>query len=142
MKSTLRPALLLSAVCFVALPARADVAPPENEPCLGKGVGAACTYGTAGTCQSQTCTKLDYAGWNHDASAGPPSTSYACVQCVTGTSTSTNTGTNTNADGGDSPSKDSGACSIGKQSPAKRAAPWLLAAGFSSLFLIGRRRRR
>jgi hypothetical protein len=142
MKSTLHLALVLSAVGFVALPARADMAPPENEPCLGKAAGAACTYGSAGTCQSQTCTKLDYAGWNHDASAGPPSTSYACVQCVTGTSTSTNTGTNTNTDGGDSPSNGDGACTIGKQSSTTRVAPWLLAAAFSSLFLIGRKRRR
>ena len=66
MKSTLRLALVLSALCFGALPARADVAP----------------------------------------------------------------------------SKDNGACSIGKQSSATGAAPWLLAAAFSSLFLIGRRRRR
>jgi len=142
MKSTLRLAPLLSAVCFVALPARADVAPPENEPCLGKAVGAACTYGIAGTCQTQTCSKLDYSNWDRDASAGPPSKSYACVQCVTGTSTSTNTGTNTNTDGGDSPSNSNGACSIGKQSSATRVAPWLLAAAFSSLFLIGRKRRR
>jgi hypothetical protein len=65
MKSTLRLALVLSALCFGALPARADVAPSNG-----------------------------------------------------------------------------GSCSIGKQSSATRAAPWLLAAAFSSLFLIGRRRRR
>jgi hypothetical protein len=65
MKSTLRLALVLSALCFGALPARADVAPSNG-----------------------------------------------------------------------------GSCSIGKQSSATRAAPWLLAAVASSLFLIGSRRRR
>jgi hypothetical protein len=121
--------------------------PPEVDACRSKQVGAACSYyGSTGTCQNQTCHHLDYGNWDRDASASPPSTSYACVECLTATdtntSTGTNTGTKTNADGGDSPSKDGGSCSIGKQSSATRVAPWLLAAAFSSLFLIGRKRRR
>jgi hypothetical protein len=138
MRSTLR-LILLSVACFVALPARADMIPPEADACRTKQVGAACSYsGGTGTCQNQTCHHFDYSNWDRDASTSPPSTSYACVECLT----ATDTNTNTNMDGGDSPSKDGGSCSIGKQSSATRVAPWLLAAAFSSLFLIGRKRRR
>jgi hypothetical protein len=147
MKSTLHLVLVLSAVGFVALPVRADVIPPEVDACRNKAVGAACsTSGLTGSCQNQTCHRLDYSSWDRDASASPPSMAYACVECTTATdtNTSTSTGTNTatNNDGGDSPTKDSGSCSIGTPSAAKRVAPWLLAAAFSSLFLIGRKRRR
>jgi hypothetical protein len=75
---------------------------------------------------------------------------YACVECIVGTTTTTtttavtntNTTTKTNADGGAPPANDDSACSIGKQITAKRIAPWLLAGAFSLLFLFGRRRRR
>ena len=122
MKSTLRLALLAFTVCFVSVPARADVPPPETTACQGKQPSEACTFnGVAGTCQNQTCTSR-YSG------------DYACVLCVSTKPAG--------VDGGDSPSKDNGACFIGRQSAAKRVAPWFLAAAFSSLFLIGRRRRR
>jgi hypothetical protein len=165
MKSTIGLAILVAAVPLLGFPARADVAPPETEPCLSKQAGDACTYNNAsGTCLDQTCSKIDYANWDRDASWPPPSMTYACVECIVGTTatttttatatatttttatttanTNTNTTTKTNADGGAPPANDDSACSIGKQITAKRVASWLLAGAFSLLFLFGRRRRR
>lgn len=147
--------------------ARADVAPPETSPCVGKQVGDSCTYNGAGVCQSSTCSKLDYLNWDRDASSSPPTTTYACVKCLPGPSTgtvtatntgtqsatdtataspkdtatvsATNTGTNTQTD--DKSTGDDGWCAIGGKLTAKRVAPWLLAGAFSLLFLFGRRRR-
>jgi len=130
MKCSLPFAILLSALLLWALPARADIPPPETEPCVGKQVGAACTYNdAAGTCQNETCVK--------------PTSSYACVMCMVGSATATNTDTATitKSDGGAPPANDDSACSVGKQITAKRVAPWLLAFAFSLLFLFGRRRR-
>jgi hypothetical protein len=146
MKSFLASAPFLFVVMFAGSPARADMVPPETQPCVGKAAGDACVYIGAGTCQNQTCSKLDYANWDRDASSSPPSMTYACVKCIAGTSTdtgtNTNTATNTNTDGGaPPPAKDDGACSIGKQATAKRIAPWLLAGAFSLLFVVARRRR-
>jgi hypothetical protein len=142
MKYFLACAPILFATLLAGASARADVAPPETEPCIGKAVGAACVYGGPGTCQNQTCNKTDYYNWDRDASSSPPITSYACVKCIVGTSTTTttDTATNTNPDGGAPPAKDDGSCSIGKQAIAKRVAPWLLAGAFSLLFLFRRRR--
>lgn len=135
MKSAIALVTLSFALVFFGNAARADVPPPETEPCVGKQAGDACTYNGSGTCQNQTCSKLDYANWDQDASSSPPSTTYACVKCVVGTSTDTNT------DGGTPPSEDDGGCSIGQHSTAKRVVPWLMAATFSLLFLSRRRRR-
>ena len=129
-------------------PARADVAPPDTSACAALSAGAACVYNGTGTCQNSTCSKLDYANWDRDASASPPSMNYACLKCIpdtdTATSTTTATSTITTAgiDGGTSPSADDSACAIGKQVTAKRVAPWLLAGSFSLLFVLARRRRR
>jgi hypothetical protein len=134
MKILLASAPILFAAMLLGTAARADVAPPETEPCVGKAAGAACAYNGAGTCQSQTCLS-------------PSAGGYACLECITSTNTNTTTNTNTvtatntNTDGGTPPSKDDGACSIAKQATAKRVAPWLLAGAFSLLFLFGRRRR-
>jgi hypothetical protein len=134
MKSKFRLALLLSSLCLVAIPARADLAPSEPAPCEGKQVGMACRYnGAAGTCQNDTCHRYDYNHWNHDA-GGPPWSAYDCVICATASSRPT-------TDGGDSPTTGDGGCTIGQASGTRRVAPWLLAATFSSLFLIARRRR-
>jgi len=122
---------------------RADIPPPDVEPCTGKAAGAACTYTTAGTCQNSTCSS---------PSPPPSGSSYACLRCMTGTTTGTQTDTGagtgtpiataTNTQTETQTSKDSGSCSVGNASGAGRIAPWLLAAGFSLLFLFGRRRRR
>jgi len=106
MKYSLASATLLMTTLFLGVPARADVAPPEMQPCQGKAVGDACVYNNAtGICLNQTCSRLDYANWNHDASAGPPSTTYTCLECmntttytVTSTKTNTTTATTTPTD--------------------------------------------
>jgi hypothetical protein len=122
-------AISLLAFLAFALPVRADVPPPETEPCVGKQVGDACTYkDAAGACQNQTCVRI--------------SGSYACVACNVTSPTATDTATLTKSDGGEPPAKDDSACSIGKPITAKRVAPWLVAGSFSLLFLLGRRRRR
>jgi hypothetical protein len=152
----MRNTISVSFFCIVSLfanaRARADVPPADAEPCMGKAAGAACTYGTAGTCQEQTCTKADLAHWDHDASAAPPTTSYACIKCVPGSTTATGTHSNTDTStpsstatgtqtGTDtSTSSDGGFCSVGRSSTMGRLAPWLMAAVFSLLFLLGRRR--
>jgi len=159
MKSLTSSAFVFCALSFLALPARADVAPPETQPCVSKAAGDACTYNGAGTCQNQTCGRLDYANWDQDASASPPSTTYACLKCLTDTmtTTATNTATSTptatssdtatssntttSTDTDTQTSKDDGFCSIGKPSATKRIAPWLMAGAFSLLFLFGWRRR-
>jgi len=129
MKSFLVCAPILFAASLLSAPVRADLAPPETSPCVGKAAGATCSFNNAaGTCQNQTCLS-------------PSAGGYACLECITSTNTSTTTTTNTNSDGGAPPAKDDGSCSIGKQATAKRVAPWLLAGTFSLLFLFGRRRR-
>ena len=93
-RTTYAIALLAPFVCFAA-PARADLIPPEVGACQAKQAGDTCTYTNSGTCQNQTCSKLDYANWDRDASSGPPSTTYACLKCMAGSSTVTSTGTGT-----------------------------------------------
>jgi hypothetical protein len=135
--------ILATAPMLVGARAYADVAPPETEPCQAKSAGTACTYsGHAGTCQDQTCTKLDYYGWNRDASAAPPTTSYDCRMCVTATTSNTavNTATGTTTDTSTS-TDDGGWCAIGKPQTMKRLGPWLLGAAFSLLFVFGKRRK-
>jgi len=143
MKSAISLTTFVSAMLFLGVAAHADVPPPETEPCVGKQPGDACVYNGSGTCQNQTCSRLDYANWDQDASPSPPSTTYACVKCVAGLPTDTNTATDTStsADGGEPPSDDDSGCSIGRRSATQRVVPWLLAAAFSLLFLRRRRRR-
>jgi hypothetical protein len=69
----------------VASVARADVVPPDVAECNQAGAaGASCSSqtGISGICIWDTCSRLDYANWNHDASGGPPSMQYACLRCV------------------------------------------------------------
>jgi hypothetical protein len=142
MKPTLLTSLLFLVTVVISAPLRADIPPADVEPCQGKAAGDACVYGTAGTCQESTCSS---------PSPPPSGTTYACLRCVpgsttgtqtstasptaTGTATHTGTGTDTSSSG------DSSWCSVGKTSMMGRIAPWLMAAAFSLLFLISRRRR-
>ena len=85
---------MLTLSLMVAGAARADVIPPDMEPCTGKAAGTTCTFlSHPGTCVSSTCSKLDYANWDRDAASGPPTRSYACILCRTGTATTTTTTT-------------------------------------------------
>jgi hypothetical protein len=156
--------LFITAAAFLLLaaPARADLVPPEVSACAAKQAGAACTNNGPGVCKDSTCSRLDYSKWDRDASSSPPTTTYACLECVNGatatttatntttstttttggepTSTATNTATGTKTDDNTSGNGD-GWCSIGTKLTAKRIAPWLLAGAFSLLFVYGRRRR-
>lgn len=58
--------------------ARADLLPTEEAQCQGKEAGDAC--GT-GTCKAARCTRIDYANWDQDASAVPPSVEEDCLKC-------------------------------------------------------------
>jgi len=71
---------LLAAFASVA---RADLVPPDVTECQSATAGASCRGG-AGTCVMDTCSRLDYANWNRDASPSPPSVQYACLRCVSG----------------------------------------------------------
>ncbi len=96
MKLPINLAISLASMLLVAVPARADVVPPDVAPCSSKQLGNACTYNSAaGLCQDGTCGRLDYANWDRDASTSPPSITYPCLKCVTGSATTTITGTTT-----------------------------------------------
>lgn len=121
--------------------AAGDVIPPDVDACRSQQVGAACggAMGVpAGRCQQDTCSRIDYAGWNRDAMAAPPSMQYACVRCVAGAS---DAGSNDGgaADGGAAPSS-SGGCSVVTTPAGRRFGPWLLAGLVGAAFLVRRRR--
>ena len=128
--------------------AAADVIPPDVDACRTLSVGAACGGGMsgvpAGRCQNDTCTRLDYANWNRDAMAMPPTMNYACVRCVaggTGDGGPSVTDSGTDASTAPTPSASSGGCSVGSsESVSRRFGPWLLAGLVWAVFL-GRRRR-
>ncbi|HJX54318.1 MAG TPA: hypothetical protein VJ801_16240 [Polyangia bacterium] len=128
MKYFFASAPILFAALLFGAPARADVVAPWYAACQGKQAGTACFYNDVnadqgvGTCQNGVCV--------------------VSAATATNTNTTTNTTTATNTQDGAPPSEDDGACSMGKQATAKRAAPWLLAGTSSLLFLFGRRRRR
>ena len=140
MKSTVLASFFFVVTFGLSAHVRADIPPPDVEPCQGKAAGDACVYGTAGTCQQSTCSS---------PSPPPSGSTYSCVRCVPGTATGTQTNTTAPTDtatgtgtGTDtSTSSDSSWCSVGKSSMLGRIAPWLMAAVFSVLFPVGRRRR-
>src|SRR3954452_20838817 len=83
---------LASLLLVLAAPARADLPPPDTEGCRMASAGDTCDLdgqssdgGTkAGTCRKATCSRIDYAHWDHDASAVPPTMEYECLKCVVG----------------------------------------------------------
>lgn len=85
------PCLLVAAA--LSTPARADVPPPdtfscrnanEGDPCDPDDQGRADAGPKRGTCRKTTCSRLDYGGWNRDASATPPTMNYECLKCMVG----------------------------------------------------------
>lgn len=115
---------LFAALAFSA-PAQADVPPPNSSGCMGKAAGDACQKDdmSAGSCESQTCTKLDY-------SMGTPPTTveYACVLC---------SGAAPSAAGGGE-SEEDGGCSIRRGGMAGAAGAWILGA---AVLMLARRNR-
>jgi MYXO-CTERM domain-containing protein len=138
--------VLTASVLMLSGPARADLPPPDTLGCLMAREGDACDPdvqqsdgGTkSGTCRKATCSRPDYAGWNRDASAAPPTMQYDCLKCLVGAADG-----GADAGGGDaagSPSKSgSSGCTV---SGAETAfGPWLLAGAFAAAIWFVRRRR-
>jgi hypothetical protein len=180
----------LVALAFVPLvtllgsaPARADVPPPDTYSCMNLGVGAACDLqqtspahdgggGPRGVCGTATCSRLDYAHWDQDASASPPSMQYECLKCLAptdggpadataldgppvadgaagtgGTGGSSGTGGAAGAGGADGGSGTVGSKSDGSGCSlggrqARALGPWALALVFGASVMFARRRRR
>lgn len=66
-------------------PARADALPPDVLVCDMAALGSSCPVdGQQGACTLSTCTRIDYAHWDRDASASPPSMEYECARCIVG----------------------------------------------------------
>lgn len=123
---------LFAALTLLADAAAADVPPPGLDECRGHDAGSSCTFmGAAGTCRATTCSRIDYAGWDRDASSTPPTLNYACTLCVTGGASDASTTPATPAS--------SGGCSVGDASRA--VGPWAIAAVPLALLLLARRRR-
>jgi MYXO-CTERM domain-containing protein len=103
-------AILGCALCFAASGARADVVPPDVTSCDGQKAGDLCN-GAEGVCQNAECSRLDYAHWDRDATASPPSITYACVKCMNGPPPAAQDAGNppSKADAGDSRSGDASA---------------------------------
>jgi hypothetical protein len=64
--------------------AQADVPPPDSTQCVGKAAGDGCTtdMGSEGSCQTATCSKLDYSN-----GTPPTSVDYECLLCEERTGT-------------------------------------------------------
>jgi hypothetical protein len=151
-------AFIASLLLILSEPARADLPPPDTLDCRTAKEGDACSpdgqpsdAGKPGTCRKATCTRLDYANWNRDASAAPPTMQYECLKCLLGSadggldgSTASggaggSAGTGGSGTGGAAPKSGSSGCAMGGRGRA--LAPWLLAGGFAAAVWFGRRRR-
>lgn len=70
---------VLFALLLVPAVAEADEISESVAACQGKSPGDKCK---GGACVKKTCTRIDYAHWNRDASASPPTREYDCTECV------------------------------------------------------------
>lgn len=134
--------ILACAVAFAAFAgtvertAFADVLPPDTQACGNTGsgkidegkVGTACQTGSggAGKCLTSKCSKLDYAGWDRDASPSPPTVEYDCLKCTLPAATGGEGGTS--ADAGSTSSSSGGSASGCNTAGAtvRTVGPWLL----------------
>jgi hypothetical protein len=117
----------------IAVPARADIPPPNSQGCDMKAAGDDCMKDdeTAGTCVTEKCTKLDYS----DGSP-PTSVEYDCVLC-NGPAAATSSSSSASSGGGDEPA-DGGGCSVRSRAAASAASAWALGA---AVLLVARRLR-
>ncbi len=133
--------------------ALADSISPDEGACSGRPAGAACKIDVKnGTCVNATCSRLDYANWDRDATAGPPSKQEPCVLCNTDGGVEVDPVDAAPADaahalGAEPPttptSASSTGCSVAATVGIKAAAPLALAAVVPfGILLLGRRRRR
>jgi hypothetical protein len=90
MKPLVSVSVLYVASLLLTAHVRADVAPPDVLPCMGKAKGDTCSMTDscqyAGSCKEEGCVGPDYANWNRDG-AGPPTHTYICLTCMSGTRT-------------------------------------------------------
>lgn len=151
MRTTIRISALLT-VIFSSGVLLADVIPPDVWECNKLNAGDECS---SGRCQPSMCSRLDYDHWDRDASAAPPTTTYACLRCTAAGApgiggTGGVSGTITGSPGGAPPSASSASddnsptgacnCAMAKQA-ARTVGPWLLAAGLWVPWLRRRRQR-
>ncbi len=132
---TIKPTLIAALLLLVGT-ASADVPPPGFDECRAHDAGTSCILaGVAGTCRATSCSRIDYAGWNRDASATPPTITYACTLCQTGPTSDAGNDASTAT----SPPASSGGCSVAEVERA--VGPWALAALPLALALLSRRRK-
>ena len=134
---------------------KADVPPPDSDPCSGKQEGDACEFADeSGTCQTATRSRILPQGWNgEDAGETTVTSTYlACRQSanVAGAGGAANVAGAGGADAplapnldasvsvddeSDAAAGDDSGCSISRSPTAGRTMPWSLAAAFSLLLL-------
>jgi MYXO-CTERM domain-containing protein len=118
--------------------ASADVIPMDVTACDMHTVGAACMDSEgSGICTMDTCHRLDYAHWDHDASASPPSMAYDCVRCVVGGPI--DAGPSGGDDAGPSPMAPPPAARCAASPGTGGSAAWIAALGVA--LALARRRR-
>jgi MYXO-CTERM domain-containing protein len=135
MKTTHIAALL--AITLTTAASFADVVPPDVWECNQLNAGDRCSNGI---CQPSTCSKLDYQHWDRDASAGPPTTTYACLRCGAAGQGHGGASAIVDAGVGGEPPTEGCNCSMAKQA-AQTLGPWLLAAALWVPWLRRRQRR-
>lgn len=146
---SLRPSRLFAGVAAalllpLAAPslARADAVPPDVYACDTNAapghfdsskVGSACklSTGESGACQKSTCSGIDYAHWDRDASASPPSVQFDCLKCAPGAPSSSSS----------SGSSSDGGCALAPTSPLRSGAPWLVALVVPALAFLTRKKK-
>lgn len=118
--------------------ASADVIPMDVTECDMHAVGSACSDPAGpGVCTMSTCTRLDYASWNQDASLTPPSVTYDCVRCIAGGSSDAGS---VGADAGSSsPPPASSSCST--NGVRTQSAWWIAMLALTAPLWASRRRR-
>lgn len=137
-------------------PASPDSQPVEiGTPCVAKDED---DKSFEGTCRAAKCTEKDYANWDRDAEAMPPTKEVDCLRCVSNddaddADASTHTGDaakttddgtadarskDTNASASKPNSSDDGGCNIGRSGSS--IGPWALALGVALLAAKKRRR--
>jgi hypothetical protein len=148
------PALSIVSLLILCDLARADVPPPDTYSCMALNPGDVCDLdatpfssvdagGRRGICRVATCSRPDYANWDRDASASPPSMQYQCLKCMSGLDGGSDGALVVDGATSDvAPTSDSTHSGCAVAGPRSRAfGPWALAAAFAAMVLFARRRR-
>jgi hypothetical protein len=144
LRHTLSASCLASALLALsAAPAAADVLPMDVTECDMHTVGSTCTDPAGGgVCTMSTCTRIDYAHWDRDASASPPSMVYDCVRCIVDGRSDSGTvpsdASTVSADAGSAPAP-TASCSASRA--GTDGAWWLAVLAITAPLWLSRRRR-